>query len=347
MAPRRSPRTPRAFSLVELLVAMAITLALVGLVLQMVNLSSRQWKGTSDHVRAFQSARVAFETITRTLGQATLATEYDYYDATFRSRQEVLAGGGGTAAADPFAPSTYGRFSGLHFISGKALVSGQHTHALFFQTLLDFEVPASSLPSGRLNAVGFFIRYGDDLADRPENVPASLVAPRERFRLLMYCQPTSSLDVYRLPGGTEWFADDVNAASPVNLRLLAENVVLLCILPMEPDAAADSLAPGYEYDSRMAWTGGEQPAPMHQLPPVVRVAMVAIDEASALRHPGLGAELAAWFAQRELFRDPQKLTGTPEAPGDLTVLENELARRRIVCRVFQADVPIRSAKWSR
>lgn len=332
----------RAFTLIELLVAMAVTLMILTLMLQMLRSAATQWRSVRENVQAFQSARSAFDAITRSLAQATLAVEYDYYNAARQSRSQ-LAGLGGVSGQDAlrdFVPDVYGRSSGLHFISGRGLVAQQHTHAIFFQAPFDFSgAGVSDVDSGQLNAVGYFIRYGSDADDRPPNISGSQPPPRNRFRLQQYLQPTAALDVYRTPAGSTWFTKDTDANpnKPANTHLLAENIVALALLPKLPDEQGQppgALAPGYLYDSRTPWSTGAQPIQMHQLPPVVRVMMVAIDEESAKRNPGLGADF------KNLFQSPDSWDQ------DLQTIETTLQGEGANYRIFQTDVPLRAAKWS-
>ncbi len=324
------------FTLLELLVAMAITLLVLVSLQQVLSYASGQWRRMNESTKAFQDARAAFDSITRNLIQATLMVSYDYYNAERVSRTQIAAGSNSTANLKSFVPEIYGRYSDLQFISGKNLVAGQHNHAIFFQAPLDFEeTPSASPSSGQLNASGYFLQYGSDASNRPPNVSSSVPAPRNRFRLMRYFQPTDKLDVYRDVFSTSWFKSAVETG--LNTHLLSENVVVLVILPKLPDeqpGAVDALAPGYEYDTRTSWTAGSQPVQMHQLPPIVRILMVAIDESSARQNPGLGSDF------QTLFKDPKKFDD------DLAAVESELQSKRANYKIFQTDVPIRAAKWS-
>ncbi len=342
MNPSRHNKATLGFSLIELLVAMAVTMIVVVLLVQVMGIASSRWRGASESAKAFQSARAAFEAITSSLAQATLAPSYDYYNSSRQSRLQLAALGGSSAetALQNFVPDVYGRSSGLHFISGRGLVNQQHTHAVFFQAPLDFAGAAGTNPSsGRMNATGFFVMYGSDAENRPPNISPSQPEPRQRYRLFQYLQPTDQLDTYRDVNGTAWFTTDVNSGgdAPANTHVLAENIVVLAILPKLPDGQghpADAIAPDYLYDSRTPWTGASQPVQMHQLPPEVRVVMVAIDEEAAKRNPNLGAGFDAYF------RDPKKLAA------DIAAVEGELRNQRANYRIFQTDIPLRAAKWS-
>ena len=335
-APIENTSRRGGFTLLELFVAMTITILLLVLLQQVVSFASAQWRRTNDSAKAFQDARAAFDSITRTLAQATLMVSYDYYNAARISRSQIAAGPDSTNNLRAFVPAIYGRYSGLHFTSGKNLLAAQHTHGFFFQAPLDFQQVSSVTPSsGQLNATGYFVRYGSDAANRPPNVSTTSPAPRQRFRLMRYLQPTDKLDVYRDVNSTAWFKTEVDTGA--HTHLVAENVVAFVVLPKlpdEPPVPLDSLAPDYEYDSRALWTTGTQPVQMHQLPPLVRILLVAIDETSASRNPDLGSAFQA------LFKDPKKFDD------DLAVVEAELRSKRANYRVFQTEIPIRAAKWS-
>jgi len=249
---------------------------------------------------------------------------------------DAQAGNVGAKADKGFLPSVYGRFSYLHFISGTNLVPNQKTHAIFFQSPLDFEGRgATDSLSGQLNAIGYFVQYTNDLAGRPAHLPSGSPASRDRYRLMQYLQPTQNLMVYAADGKS-WITNAAALAKP-----FAENILCLVLWPKKSDAegavtGANLIAPGFTYDSRMtAWNpGAPQPVQMHQLPPTVRVLMVAVDETSAARHSGPGT-----FTDG-LFSDPASYDA------DLAVLEQRLRAERMNYRVFHSDVPLRAAKWS-
>lgn len=330
----RESKKKMGFTLIELLVAAVVTMLIVVLLLQALGFASSHWRRTSGSAQAFEGARVAFDALTRSLSQATLATEYDYYNTNRVARLTLTS----MTDLQNFKPDRYGRYSSLHFLSGKSLPGvGGHTHAIFFQAPMQFATNAPNAPdlpaAGVLNAVGFFVRRSDDSSNRPPNLSPSAPTPRDRLRLMVCLQPTENLDVYRDGTGSVW----VQQAVTNSAHILAENVLALVVLPKFPDAQGkplDALAPGYEYNSRTNWFSGNQPLPMHQLPPIVRVVMVAIDEATALRKPDLGDGFAA------LFSDPNDFTN------NLATVEQALRDERANYRIFQADVLIRAAKWS-
>lgn len=168
-----------------------------------------------------------------------------------------------------------------------------------------------------------------------------------------------------------WFADPIKRERSVRpVRVLAENIMALVILPrLTPqDEAArarqtppklDVLCPLYDYDSkRLSNTaaGINNPNlkapdpdlnPKNQLPPTVTVAMVAIDETSALRlgDPSTNLVLTDLFKESKyLENDPRT---TDPGDGDLYKLERQLIDKKLTYRIFISNVGIRGAKWSR
>ena len=180
-----------------------------------------------------------------------------------------------------------------------------------------------------------------------------------------------------------WFTEPLNRVEDPSLRVLSENIIALVILPRlsQQDEAArqrrglSMLAPLYDYDSKrnsnsvqavgkpfdpsIRGSAGDQPEavnPKNQLPPVVTVAMVAIDELSAQRlaetapgdDPALGLKWDDLFLQADRLEDDPDTNGEGKSgDGDLFKVELQLRTRRLNYRVYTSNVPIRGAKWSR
>lgn len=333
-------RDVRAFTLVELMVATAILMLLLGVLFMAINETGKVWRRSSDKIEAFQDARGAFEAMTRTLSQATLNTYYEYFDSAGKPASD--AGYSGT-------PSRYGRQSDLQFVSGKALLSGQVGHAVFFQAPLgETGTPYEKLDS-LLNACGFFVQFGNDasassLSGRPPMLDGSSMPLRYRYRLMEMSQPAEQMKIYNSTG-TQWFTDAL-AASPPKARVLAENIVALVILPKQPDTEEPAdptqrIGADYEYDTRTTWSGTKQPAKMNQLCPVLKIVMIAIDETSALRLQGSSSSAPdLGYAPGSVFQKAEQLTG------DLAKVETALSAKHIGYRVFQTEIPLRNSKWS-
>lgn len=340
-----SPRSPSAaaFSIIELMVAAVILVILLGIIFSITQMISQSWGKSTAKIEAFQGARAAFDTVSRQVGQATLNTYYDYYDSSGKTRASY-----GTNTQS-FTPVRYGRAADLHFISGKSLVPNQITHSLFFQAPVGYanDTNYTGLDS-LLNGCGFYIAY-----DKDHTIPGFVSslpnkpADRYRFRLMQYMQPSQNLKVYdpAVANDKDWFQKPLQQAdAPVSI--LTENVIALVVLPKlsktdADDAAANSktsvLAPAYEYDTKKVTSSGITDS---QLPPVVEVIVVAIDEISAQRFC-VGSSLPDFGVdQTTLFQSADKLEE------DLKKLTDALSSKRIAYRVFRSEVALRGAKWS-
>jgi len=280
MSPHAAPpdrgARPRAFTLVELLVAMTLLIIITGIVVQITNQTSNIWLGATARIQAFQEARAGFESLTRKLSQATLNTYYDYYNQSGTARNQIS----GSAALAAFVPYTYDRYSELHFISGQArtLLSGTsittQTHAVFFQAPLGYSASSSYQElDNALNACGYFLQFDMDRATVPSHVSlAPGYKPRYRFRLMEMTQPTEALGIYD-PAVTaaspahskdcDWFVNNTGT----NSRMIAENVIALVLLPKLPPAQDDpsaggqgvTMAPKYNYNSRIPLNAATDP----------------------------------------------------------------------------------------
>jgi uncharacterized protein (TIGR02599 family) len=351
-------RSVAAFTLVEVLVASGIVVIIMGVLLGMTDQTQRLVKSTSSKVEQFQDARIAFESMTRHLAQATLNTYWDYeYNANHE-------------------PTRYLRSSELRFISGisaSLLKNGaagttRPGHCVFFHAPLGIVDDKTALGSldHLINVLGYYVELGNDETGLPTFL-ANKGYGRKRFRLMELRQPSEQLvtykyqDVAKYP--TDWFAPLLTSANPP-VRVLAENIVALVILPRLSRAdellwmknkgtkTAPVLAPSYSFDSTNKRVADPILNPRNQLPPVVQVAMVAIDEPSARlledkysSDPNLGLDYSRNFRNPALLEDDPG-TSQPN-DGDLSVLEALLVKQRVSYRIFSTNVSIRGAKWSR
>lgn len=321
------------------------SLAILGVIMLAIFGVTREtgkiWKSSTAKIEAFQGARLAFESLTRRLSQSTLNGYYDYFDANGHSSSHPSYNG---------TPSVYGRQSELHFISGPDLLSGsilQVTHAVFFQAPLGYaNSDAWSGLESALNAVGYYVTYNDDAqaGNRPGFITPTLSPLKYRFRLMQFTQSLQNLEIFKPANvsGTGWFVSGTSpAGNAASTRPLADNIVALVILPRKSnrdDPGGTALCPDYSYDSRRPWTGPKQPEQMNQLPPLLQVVMVAIDEPSAQR-VCTGAT-APDFGLGSLFKQASGLEA------DLSTLEASLSREKLTYKIFRADIGIRGAKWS-
>ena len=333
------------FTLLEMMAATAILVVLMLVIFQITQTTGRVWKKSTMQISSLQNARAAFESMTRRLSQATLNVYYGYDDLS--------------------DPRHYLRRSELHFICGNGLVEEQITGAVFFQAPLGYtDAPGTygHMENG-LNACGYYVKYGEDPAV-PEFLQnlANPLPKKYRFRLMEYFQPTQKLGIYTpnngvggnsLPGhGGGWIQPDAS-----NTRVLAENVVALIVMPMlstkDLDGDEPPLSSDFWYDSREGAVDASgkirfpQGETTHQLPPILQVTMVVIDEDSAIK---MGNPMTAPnLGLTSLFQQTSKL------PDDISALEKVLSAKSgniagngipLNYYVFQTNVAIRGAKWS-
>ena len=332
----RGNESPSAFSLVELMVACAVLAMLLGLISMAIRQMAGGIQTSSAKVNAFQSARTGFEAVNRTLSLATLNTYWDYFDSSRRPR--------GTNAN--FTPALYGRQSDLHFLITNSYFTIQSGiepvgHAAFFQAPLGYFTNTSTAnPPGSLNPCGLFVAFGND----PSKPDVAGLPNRPRFRLYEWLPSSESLMVDPSLGritNTNWISPS-NALHP-----LAENVIAFVVrVPSSEEGVFSKSATNYGWDSLTTWTGNQQPAQMHQLPPLVDVTMVAIEEAAANRLLG-NSPSAASAATALGIPDLSTLFATASSyESDLATLERGLSSKSIPYRVFTTTVPLRGSRWS-
>lgn len=355
------------FTLIELMVSTA-TIALLLLILVTITEATRStWISTTSRTEQFRGARTAFESMTRRLSQATLNTYWDYFDSSGNARTQQTA--------SSFQPARYGRQSELRFISGQAATLGLPsgscpTHAIFFQAPLGFvnDRTTYSRMENLLNTWGYFVQFGDDSLLRPAFVTPQLAPLRSRFRLMEMMEPSDLQTLYKEELGAggntlynlrTWYAAPSKLPAPA--RVLAENVVALVLLPkLSPDDLKagkyndGSLAPSYLYDSTgtgMSTVGDRNLNPKNQLPPVVQVTMVAVDEASFSRFQRNTTTLPAALGLSSLFKTVGDTSDATKAglAKDLQTLQTNLQSSKppLTYRVFSTNVSIKAAKWSR
>ena len=311
------------FTIVELLVATAVLMLLMALLLSALNSSMTIWTRGSSKIQSFQQARAAYEAMTRKISQATLNIYWDY---------DTNSSGN---------PIGYKRQSELQFLSGPAtnLLSStatNRTHAVFFQAPLGYSTNTNTatniaLLQGLLNAGGYYLDFG------PPPAPLDAKDTNSRFRLMEIWQSSENLGIYssNKPLSTSsntWYATNQSS-------MLAENIIALIIrprLPQREDPTGNALVTsGFIYNS----ADTNRPTTLHQLPPVVQVTMVAIDERSAYRKDN-GTSMPV-YAVSNLFSDPIQFQQ------DLQRLENNLITNNITYQIFDTLVPLEGAKWSR
>lgn len=340
-----------AFSLLELLVSITVLALILVLMTSIISSTSKIWRSTSVKIQSFQGARAALDSVSRSVSQATLAPYWDYFDKN-GDKTPLWDASQPYASVNPTAQ--YGRFSDLHFVSGsgKALTDlDSNSHAIFFQAPLGYSTNVSSQNlKGVLNSVGYYIEYGSD-ADWLPNIEALKKNAKSRYRLMEMLQPSESLNVYTNSSSVDpayWIKNNNRLIN--NRRILAENIIAMIIHPKlstgENNSSLTGIGASYSFNSR---DGKLADPKRHQLPPMVGLTLVAIDEDSAARldregvlKPTIESALNGKFISPGIDADgyPQNLFK------DLSDLKSFLDEKRIGYRIFSTDIGIRAAKWS-
>jgi len=313
------------FSLVEVMVAAVIFSLILMILLGIVSQTSALTRHASERISAFQAARAAFDLLTEKISQATLNTYWDY--------------------DNPNRPSQYLRNSELHFVVGDAgegnLPGTPGTgQAVFFQAPLG--VSGSTNQSVRnlshlLNVCGFYIEYGatDQL---PAPFPQS--PPRYRYQLMQAVEATESFSVYESSAGQDW----ITALAANDVVPIAENVIFFSVWPQRSpgeDPDGTSLTTEFSYDSRLNAGQIPQPVTAHQMPPLLQLTMIVIDEPSAQRFCVEGSPPGAVSQALENLLQESRLDTFVD---DLKTVESNLSAEGINYRVFSARIPIRESK---
>lgn len=379
---RHPSRASRAFTLLELLVSTAVLALLLVAMTQILSSSQSAWTRTRSMTEQHREARAAFEFIARRISQATL-NAYWAYD-------------------DPTTPTKYQRASELHFVCGPsslllstAAAGGNPPcgQAVFFLAPLGpspSSTPATAASQENLddvlNACGYFVEYGSDLAERPSFLAEDIASypERKRFRLMEYRLPAENLDIFRLvddpvpalssapakmkmpwiesPGRPTptlsdretlygWFRAGVQTStsgSPRHVQPVAENILAIFLQPDSPTGSStrDTTFDATDgiYDSRRhQWENSALAnSTRHQLPPVLRLSLVALDEVSwSLLSTDVANDKAAKLLQTingALFKR------TADIDGDLVKLGRQLDEDKIKYRIFSTAIQIPAAR---
>ena len=236
-----------AFTLLEVMVSSALIVVIMGFLMYTMDQTQRTMRGADSRIGQFQTARVAFEAMTRNLSQATLNTYYDL-DSTDKGTNGAKLPYGETR------PTGYRRASDLHFVSGlaasaKILDSTEvidPTHAVFFQAPLgvsyqdDNTVLSASgyeaapttdssndkevkrkyrFLNGLMNVCGYYIHWSQDQVVPTflkDDLAANKIAPRYRYRLMEVTQPAETVAIYNNRWYTKPGGKSGNFVSPAN-----------------------------------------------------------------------------------------------------------------------------------
>ncbi len=350
---RGQKQSKRGFSLIELMVAMGILSILLLMLTVLLDQVQKGWRFSESRVSQFREARVAFDLMAKNIGQASLNT---YWDMVVDKEGTI----------ERYAPT-----SELHFITVSDIGSEIRPtetqepmgHAVFFQAPLGFSPRFRNL-NNLFNGRGYFVSWGTDRRFKPSFVRSP---DRYRFRLLEFRPPAEANQVFedgmqeRETGSeqefTEWYKQALSGVGAGNfeshLNPLAENIVAIIISPRDSieDTASSrtknfsKIAPNYSYNSndseRIRDPDDAFSSYVQQVPPLIRVTMVAIDEASAIRLEDgsrIPSEISKALGNR--FKN------TASFDDDIQALSAELDAGNVGYKVFTTMVLLRSAKWT-
>ena len=303
--------------------ATTVLTLLLAIILATFNLTSGTLERASSKISSFQTARTAFDLMTKTISQATLNTYWDYYDASGNRRTE--------ANAASFIPYSYKRASDLPFVIQQNGIYGQS---------VVFAAPASRDVSGGkkgtqglLNLCSYAVRFGSDQSYRPSSYTGPI---SYRYRLMQAVQPRDDGVVLFSNIGTNWISGVTAKDLPI-----AANVIALIIWPrLSPleDTDGTKLSSNYQYDSL-----GGSAVQLAQLPPVLQVTMVVIDEVSANRL--MSGSTPPAVIENALSKN-NKFHDVAKHDSDLNDLQADLLQAGIKFELFTTAIPIRESKWS-
>jgi len=352
-----SNRCRNSFTLLEMLVAMAVLGLLLAIIAAITQGTALAVHRASGKLSTYAEARSGFDTMNEKLAQATLNTYLDYYDASGHLQTNRTT----------FVPAMYGRVSNLQFVvkqnsnpvaAFNAIGSSSSTgygQEVYFQSPSAYSTTAAyQSTQGLLNACGYYVQYCNNASFRPSLIASS----KWRYRLIQAIEPTDSLQVYAdaiSDNITGWIGNIANtgpgAALAVDAIPLADNVIAMVVwprLPLGQDSAGTNLAPNYIYDSQnspapvlKAGVGVQSPQ-ADQLPPIVQITMVVIDEASAARIDTQSATPPPVIESAL----QGKFISVSNYATDLAAVESSLSLSNIGFEVLNTSVVSRESKWS-
>lgn len=341
-----------AFSLIELMVAMGILTILMLMLTVLLDQIQRSWRFSESRISQFREARVAFDLMAKNMGQASLNT---YWDMVTNEKGEI----------ERYAPTSELHFITLNDVSVDLKPTATQTplgHGIFFQAPLGFSTKFRNL-NNLFNARGYFVSWGSDKRFKPSFVDSP---DRYRFRLMEFRPPAESNQVFQ-DGKDErdkdseqkfdqWYKQALSVGDgdfESHLNPLAENIIAVIISPRDSIENSTSMrnqnyseiAPSYSYDSndptRVRDPKDEFSSFTQQVPPLIRLTMIAIDETAAVREAEGSAIPEDIYGEIDsLFKNTSSFTT------DIEKVSKDLNDKGINHKVFSTLVLLRSAKWT-
>ncbi len=172
------------------------------------------------------------------------------------------------------------------------------------------------------------------------------VKPRYRYRLMNLLVPTENDRIYDNTNSTALNYDWFNNYTSTSAFPVAENVIAVAVIPEVP--SDPNYTETISYNSLANWTDKPQPPLANQLPPNLKIVMVAIDENSARRIENGSSAPDAISGPLQRFQSAlQSDPSTDNLSKALDKLGSDLADKKITYRIFTSKVPMRESKWTK
>lgn len=278
----QSTRAVRGFTLVELLVAMAIFSILAALLFTILSQVNRTWQQAQSRIEPRKSGRAILDYINRDLGAAALPA----------ARGMTY----GSPTAQPDSPNL-----NLQFLANPSQLTAAtflNPHALFWQAPI-----ASVTTHGNLAEVGYFVRWDESNPNNPRAMLCRFFVNPGDTNYLIYSSPTNWLSDSILNSAAPGVKDTTTPANSYK-GWFADNVIGLWARCLDSrgnpvtNSALNSAYANYAYDSRKGYryqvgtnvvikSGGPSIGTTNQilatLPASVEVALVILDSQAASR----------------------------------------------------------------
>jgi uncharacterized protein (TIGR02599 family) len=383
-------QSQKGFTLVELITAMTVLILILGIIAAATNSARSTMQRSQVEIGAFAVARSAFEDMSAKLSQATLNTYWDYYDSTGKSRGSYAAAGAGNVATSFIPNTYGRTSDLHFWIKQNTQQPYCGQEVYFQTPVAYSPTSNYQDTQGLQNAGSFYVEYCPDTyrpTSSPALIPAG-TPNKWRYRLMQGLEPTENFSVYSnmatvlttqaaptttawtwnqyiKNGGTTITVNNSVTPSQSNVVPIADNVIALVVWPREPlrmDSLGYNLAvtptaasATYPYDSQadmnqLPTSAKAQNLYDEQLPPILQLTVVVIDEASAARiatntstEP---SQIKTAFANAKAISGATLFTLEANYNNDLTNLTAQLALAHINYRVMTTYVVMRESKWS-
>lgn len=357
----------RGFSLLEMLTAMVIVAGVMLVIVRAMGRVQDMWVRTNARVKESQDGRAALEVLSLRVPRATLNPYWS--DAELNGNPGLLVESDLHFVCGPASELINGNTAVGHAVFFQAPL-GYHVQNSNTPTTASSQSAEEEYPHlvQALNAWGYFVEFGPD----PTQVPSFLgpaqapTSRRFRFRLMEFRQPTLELSLFKMdssvPPATlmakatdqttlyQWFRQPLSESESLTNRrcaVVAENVLAVIFSPREGELTQGNsssvtgptrIAPDYHFDSRRhQWEASNTVAELtrHRLPPVIRAAVIVLDEEEWNRRGDAGASSLGQELRGVMGR---YFTTASRFDSDMEQLIGELNRRKVRFKVLPFDI---------